>query len=100
MICMGLWSRATSATHESIFAALFGHDLYVCEMVIAGGDAIVGYGIAGDASVDVDSDISMEMMRREHAKGLTPLVLTPAMPGSSRNAAEVYAMIWLELKLR
>lgn len=70
--------------HESFAVAVFDHDSCVCVMLIAGGDAIAGYEIVCDASVGVDSDISMKMTRREHAKDLRPLVLMPAWPGSLR----------------
>jgi hypothetical protein len=39
--------------HESIVAAVFGHDWCAYEMIIAGGDAIAGYETVGDAVVDV-----------------------------------------------
>jgi hypothetical protein len=73
--------------HESIVAAVFGHDWCACEMIIAGDAAIAGYEIVGDAVVDVFglASIMFGMVQRGYAKESPPLVSTPARPGSSRD---------------
>lgn len=85
--CMDLSWQARLAMHGRIFAAVFGHDWCGCEMIIVGDDAIAGYETVGDAVVDVVglASIMFEMVQRGYAKESTPLVSTPARPGSSRD---------------
>lgn len=98
MTYTGLSSRRLKEMRENIFEAVFGHGSCASVMIIVGDDAIAGYGIVG--VVMVDSDILMEMMRREHAKGLMPLVLTPERLGSSRRVRDAWAMMILLVELR